>query len=447
MSRRVVITGLGVVSPFGYGAGTLWDALIDGRSAIKRISGFDPSGFACQFAAAADDVSAREYVPKSYRKALKVMARDTELAVVAAKLAVEDAGLVTKGTLGDEASGGAAVTYPPERFGCQIGAGLIAAEVPELGAAMSTSAFEGGKFDYAKWGAPGGGMENLTPLWLLKYLPNMLACHVTIIHDAQGPSNTITCGEASGGLSVGESVRVIERGAADLCFSGGAESKLNHMGMIRQEFAGRIGKITESEGWRAVRPYDPASSGAGIGEGGGIVIVEALEKAQARGAKAYAEVLGIGAGQSRARGAELYEPSGEGLRCAIENALEDAGVSAGEIDAIVPQAASSKAADEAEAAALRAVFGSRLAEVPLVTLTPNIGNTHAGEGGIQASVAALCLKHGMLPARLHAGTPAKDLQAGACGARDARLRRILTCSASLGGQNAALVLGAISNGS
>ncbi|MHC5009244.1 MAG: beta-ketoacyl synthase N-terminal-like domain-containing protein, partial [Planctomycetota bacterium] len=209
MSRSVVITGLGPITAFGPGLDPLWQAMIEGRSAIKRIERFDPGGFECTVAAEMDGdlLNVRKVVPKSYRKAVKVMCRDVELAVGAAAAAIEDAGLITKARDPD-----AEPTIPPARMGCHIGAGLICAEVDELSAALWTSRNESGEFDLKHWGHP--GMENLTPLWLLKYLPNMLACHVTIIHDCRGPSNTITCCEASSGLSIGESVRVIQRGAA-----------------------------------------------------------------------------------------------------------------------------------------------------------------------------------------------------------------------------------------
>ena len=131
------------------------------------------------------------------------MCRDTELAVGAAADAVENARIITAGT-SDEPP-----TIDPSRVGCHIGAGLISAEVNELGSALVTSKKEDGSFDLAHWGRE--GMQNLSPLWLLKYLPNMLACHVTIVHDCRGPSNTITCCEASSGLSIAESRRVIQR--------------------------------------------------------------------------------------------------------------------------------------------------------------------------------------------------------------------------------------------
>ncbi len=470
MSARVVITGLGCVCAFGAGHAALWDGLVSGRSAFKRITRFDPSGFPSRLAGEIADLDAKQYVPKSYRKAVKVMARDTEIAVGAAKLAVEDAGIITKGNSQDETGGGADYTYRPERMGCNIGAGLIAAELDEMAAAMVTAregaakstdvpqsgqvggtgdigdtGGKGGTFTLRAWGggaaesSTGQGMEALTPLWLLKYLPNMLACHVTIIHGAEGPSNTITCAESSGLLSIGESTRIIERGAADLCFSGAAESKLNPMGMLRLDFAGRLAPTGDSEdGASFMRPYDPATTGGLVGEGGAIAILENAETAARRGARVYAEIVGFGGSHSDAR----YEQGedDEGYRYAIENALQDAGIRAEQIDVIVPMGSGVPELDRAEIGAFRAVFGARLASIPLLTVQPNAGNCVAGAGGLQLTAATLALRNQRLPARLNAGTPVAGLLAGAAPSRVAKLQYALLCSGSLGGQNAAVVL-------
>jgi 3-oxoacyl-[acyl-carrier-protein] synthase II len=383
-----------------------------------------------------DDFAGRDFVPKGYRKATKVMARDSEIAVAAAKACVEDARLVTRGTEGESV----APTYPAARLGCQIGAGLIAAETEEMAAAMATAVGEDGGFSLRKWGGEDGrGMESLTPLWLLKYLPNMLACHVTIIHGAEGPSNTITCAEASALLSIGESMRVIQRGAADACFAGGCESRLNVMGLMRWSLAGMLAPTgDETDGSRIVRPYDGAAAGGLLGEGGGILMLEEERAAAARGARAWARLAGFGAGQSDPDYGD--GANDEGMRFAIENALEDAGVSASQVDAVVPMASGVPRLDTAEAGALRAVFGDRLARVPLVTLTPHVGNCTAGQAGVQAAVGAMCLREQRLPARLHAGRPGRGLDAGARGPVAANLNCVLVCTGSLGGQNAAAVL-------
>ncbi|MEX2217964.1 MAG: beta-ketoacyl synthase N-terminal-like domain-containing protein [Phycisphaerales bacterium] len=475
MERRVVITGLGAVCGLGVGIGPLWEGLLAGRSGLRRIRLFDPAGFPCRIGAEVPGFTgAKDYVPKSYRKAVKVMARDIELAVAAAKLAVEDARLVTRGTLPEGATD--PTTYPNARMGCHIGAGLIAAETTELTTAMATAAMSDvagdpdrsagstsdghptsdirRRLDLRAWGDAEGGagaMNNLPPLWLLKYLPNMLACHVTIIHGAEGPSNTITCAEASGLLSIGESLRVIERGDADLCFSGGAESPINHMRLLRMEMTGRLAHTGDAEDGAAfVRPYDAGNRGGGggggglLGEGGGILIVEALDTATGRGARAYAEIAGFGAAHSAPPRDGWIRPAGtdldEGTQYAIENALDDAGLRPDQIDAIIPHASGTPAFDSGEAGALRAVFGGRLREIPLVTLTPSLGDCMASSGGLAVAIAAKCLSEQKLPARLHAGTPPPDLQAGPSPARETPLRHILVATGALGGQNAALIL-------
>ncbi|TVQ61967.1 MAG: hypothetical protein EA378_05745 [Phycisphaerales bacterium] len=460
MRRRVVITGIGVVSGLGPDARSLWSGLLEGRSGLRPVETFDATGYSSHLAGYAAGFHAKDVVPKHYRKAVKVMARDIELAVGAAMDAVAGAGLVTR------ASGAAdgETTYPPDRVGASIGAGLIATDVDELAPAFAASVDDDapGEFSLRKWGE--AGINRLQPLWLLKYLPNMLACHVTIIHGAEGPSNTLTVGEASGLLSIGESSRIIERGDVDCAFAGGAECKVTPMGFLRTQLAGRLASTRDAsgepidDGGRVVRPFDPESPGTIVGEGGGILIVESLETARARGREAYAEVVGFGAAQSRAPyeamaiGArhadgsvpgslELGEAGAEtGLVSAIRRALDDAGIGPESIDAIVPRGLGVAGPDAREALALREVFADRLAGIPIVTVTPMVGDLSAGTGGVLAAVGALCLKEQTLPARLHAGNHPSWLDVAPAPARAAKLEYVLCCSPALGGQNAAIVL-------
>jgi 3-oxoacyl-[acyl-carrier-protein] synthase II len=434
--RRVVITGLGPVTAFGVGIDPLWQALCDGRSALAPIRAFDARGFrSASGAELPESFDVKELVPKSYRKATKVMARDIEIAVGGALAAVRDAGLSTRGTDPDHPP-----TIAPDRFGCQIGAGLIAADLDELTAALSTSKDAAGRFDPGHWGQQ--GMQELTPLWLLKYLPNMLACHVTIIHDCQGPSNTITCNEASSGLSLAESQRVIERGAADACLSGGADSKINPMAYLRQELAGRLAPCTvDEDATKKVKPFDPTSPGALVGEGGGILVLEAEDTARARGARAHAVLAGSGASQSWCDDTVGLVPdaSGESLADAIEAALRDAGIAPDAVDAIIPYGCGVPALDALEANAFARVFGARLADIPIVTIAPAIGATVAGFGTIAVAVAVKCLAEQRLPARLNSGATGR-LRAGAAPTEARALRHVLVCTPSLGGQNSAVVI-------
>ncbi len=423
------------ISGLGIGIESLWQAALEGRTGIAPITMFDASRFDSRIAAEVSDVQVRNHVPKHYRKAIKVMCRDIELAVVAADLAARDAALVTPGT--DEA---AERSYSGSRTGAQIGAGLISSDLEELTAALFHSADEDRKFDIHRWG--NGGMEQLTPLWLLKYLPNMLACHVTIIHDTQGPSNTITCCESSAGLSLAESKRVIERGAADACFCGGAESKLHAMTFYRQMMTGRLTTSHNDDPAGAIRPFDTQADGTVAGEGAGILIAEAAETARARGARVYAELAGAGAGHDVKMEREGLEPesSGRGIAVAIKAALRDAGIGPDAIDVILPFGSGIPASDRAEANAYRTVFGDRLPAIPVWSSKPLVGVSGAGTGGLDAALACKIIAEQTIPPRLNTTQPLEGMQgATAAPATTASLKHALVVSAGMGGQNVALI--------
>ena len=459
MRSRVVITGLGPVCATGVGIDDFWDALLDGRSSLTPIESIDASGFRPKLGGEVDGIKVRDFVPKSYRKATKIMARDTQLAVISAKLAADDAGLTTRGsesTSEPETTPAANLAPPftisPARTGCQIGAGLIAADTQELALAVVSAEDEDGQFSMEKWGTEevgDSGMNNLPPLWLLKYLPNMLACHVTIIHGLEGPSNTIMGAEASAILSIGESTRVIERGSADICFSGGAESRINPLGLLRWDYTGRLADTGEhTDGSTVSMPYNPESLGGIIGEAGGMIIIENEQHASKRGASPYAVIKGFGAAQSPS---PMYpgsskgpgDPAGGidlGLESAIESALADAGLSADDIDLIFPLGLGVPELDRQEQATLESIFGDQMSgagigKIPYFTCTNCVGNTMAAHGGLMVAAAAKCLKEQRLPLNTRFfGTGESASQS------PNQLNHILVCTGSLGGQTAALVL-------
>src|SRR5438067_2471965 len=260
--NRVVITGIGIISPIGIGTKTFWENLLAGKCGLAKTRQFDASGLPCQLAGEVPEYKIGDFVPKSYRKATKVMARDIELAVVAADDAFKDAGLKSKAYTETP-------DFDPKRFGCNIGAGLISAEINELAVAMITALNESNTaLDLKKWGRD--GMNQLTPLWLLKYLPNILACHVTIILGLMGPINTFTCQEASSHLAIGEAFRTIQRGNAELAICGGAESRINPMGLMRQELLKRLNNDYNDRPAESVRPFDEDANGTVYAEGGGL---------------------------------------------------------------------------------------------------------------------------------------------------------------------------------
>ena len=443
MPRSVLITGVGPVSAWGLGAQPHREATAAGTCALAPIRAFDASAYRTTIAGEVpDEFKVANHVPKSYRKATKVMARDIQLAVAAADLAVRDAGLTTAGTDPDAAKAGTlSPTYDPARVGCHIGAGLIAVEADEVTAAFVTARDPAsGEFDMHEWGRV--GMGNLTPLWLLKYLPNMLACHVTIVHDCRGPSNTITCNESSAGLSLGESFRVIERGMADACLCGGAESKLNPYAFFRQEL--RDWMTTDCHpAHAAVRPFDRNATGQVVGEGGAVIVLEAEDTFDRRN-NPYCRISGVAASQSINRQTKntTPDPAGLAIAAAIREALGDADLTPDDIDAVFPYGIGVPDYDTAEAAALASVFGDRLADLPVVSLKPFVGNCGAGSGGIDLAVAAACVKHQHLPPIVNRDSPIEGLS-GNRDAGPAELKHVLVVGTGLGGQNTATVLSSI----
>src|SRR3954462_12242427 len=370
--RRVVVTGLGVITPIGIGAKTFWDNLTAGKCGIRRIEAFDPSSFPSQIAGEVPAYKIGDYVPKSYRKATKVMARDIELAVVAADDAFKDAGIQSK-----------AYTDTPNinarRFGCNIGAGLISVDLNELTQAMAAARSESNpnKLDLQRWGRD--GMSQLTPLWLLKYLPNMLACHVTIVHELKGPSNTITCADASSHLAIGEAFRTIQRGDADLAICGGAETKVVPMSHMRQILLKRCTETHNDSPESAVRPFDADADGTVTAEGGGLFILEEYEHAKSRGAKIYAELVGFGASQDT-HSVTQPEPTGHSYGRAVSKALADADLPPNAVDLLVPCGLGIPGHDRAERAGLHNVFGGGLERVAMAPTKAQTGNLAAGSG-------------------------------------------------------------------
>jgi 3-oxoacyl-[acyl-carrier-protein] synthase II len=437
--KRVVITGVGVISPIGIGRQQFWENLLAGKIGIDRIKQFDPSGFGCHLGGEVPAYKIGDYVPKSYRKATKVMARDIELAVIAADDAFKDSGLKSK-----------AYTETPteipgidgKRFGCNIGAGLISAELNELTSAMTTarSAENTNELDLNRWGKE--GLSQLTPLWLLKYLPNMLACHVTIIHGLMGPSNTITCADASSHLAIGEAFRTLQRGKADLAICGGAESKLNPMGMMRQQLLKRLTESHNDSPTDAVRPFDTDASGSVIGEGGGLLILEEYEHAKKRGAKIYAELLGFAASQDTHRITEP-DPKGHSYANAITNALRDAKKSVSDIDLLIPNGLGIPTHDRAELHGLQKALGDDLKRIPLAPIKAQIGNLAAG-CGVDAAATVLALHSGTIPPSPNTKRPIDGTTLNVSSiTRQSKIKTAVTSVYSLGGQNAAIVISAV----
>jgi 3-oxoacyl-[acyl-carrier-protein] synthase II len=431
-SARVVITGLGAITPLGLTVSDTWVGLCSGTCGIGKITAFDPVGFSCKLAGQVPDYKIQKYVLKTYRKAVKLMSRDIELAVIAANEAFVHAGLITRGIDPEN------VNIDPERVAINLGAGLISCDLVELAPAVAASV-TGGKFDIRKWGKE--GLELVTPLWLLKYLPNMLACHIGIIHDIQGPSNTITCAETSAHLSIAEAAQIIARGGCDFALAGGAEAKVNPIVMIRQCLLKRATHQNNDEPASACRPFDANAKGSVFGEAAGVVILESLENAERRGAKIYAEVAGIGHSNSINPAYEHLEPDGKGIEIAIKKAIADAQIEPEDLDLIIPHGTGIAADDLAEAKAIRSALGEAAAEIHVWPTKSMLSNTGAASGAVDVIAAVCAMADGKIPAAKNCNRKADGCDLNIANKlQEKKIRYALTCSYTYGGQTAAVVL-------
>jgi 3-oxoacyl-[acyl-carrier-protein] synthase II len=296
-----------------------------------------------------------------------------------------------------------------------------------------------GKFDIRKWGKQ--GIELVPPLWLLKYLPNMLACHIGIIHDIQGPSNTITCAEASGQLAIGEAAQILARGDSDIALAGGAEAKVNPIVMIRQCLLRRATSENNEDPATACRPFDADAKGSVFGEGAGVLILESIESARRRGARIYGEIVGVGGSNSINVAYENIEADGKGIRIAIEKAMADAQIEAGDLDLIIPHGTGIASDDLAEARAIESALGEATSEIPVWPTKSMLSNTGAASGALDIIAAVCAMADGMIPA-----TKNCDRKADGCNLnivkqpQQKEIRYALCCSYTYGGQTAAVVL-------
>jgi len=431
-SARVVVTGLGAVSPLGMTVRDMWEGLCAGRCGIGKITPFDPVGFNCKLAGQVPDYKIKQYVPKTYRKAIKLMSRDIELVVIAADEALKSSRLVTKGIDPEK------VNINSERVSINLSAGLISCDLVELAPAVAQSVTDG-RFDIHKWGKE--GIEQVTPLWLLKYLPNMLACHVSIIHDIQGPSNTITCAEAGAHLAIGEAAQIIARGDSDIALAGGAESKVNPIVMIRQCLLKRATTQNNDDPASSCRPFDADAKGSVFGEAAALVVLENIENAKGREARIYAEVIGVGQSTSINPAYEHLEPGGYGLRIAIEKAMADAHIRPEDLDLIIPHGTGIAADDLAEAAAIESALGGAAAKIPVLPTKSMLSNTGAACGALDVIAAVCAMADGKIPAARNC-----DAKADGCNLNivkepiEKKICYALCCSYTYGGQTAALVL-------
>lgn len=385
--RRVVITGMGFVTPLGDSPDRIWERIAAGQGALRRVEAFPVAGLPNDIVAEIRDFDfLKGYALPKFRKALgksrKYMARDIQLAVAAAQRAMSDAGLVDGGV-------------DPTRIGIDLGAGLISTDLDELAPAISMASSNTGQFEFPVWGREGIGV--IEPIWLLKYLPNMLACHISILMDCQGPSNSITEADASSNLAVAEAARIIARGKADVMVTGGADSKIHPLSMTRMALYDTMSRWG-GEPSQGLRPFDARRDGTLPGEGAGILILEELGHALARGARIHGEILGAGSGcDAVPTGGQ--DPEGVGTEIAVRSALREAGIKPEDVGHVNAHAAGFQLGDLAEARAFARVFGP--GGVPVTGLKGYLGNIASGAGAVELIASLVGVNRGLIPPTLN----------------------------------------------
>lgn len=393
--RRVVITGLGAVTAVGDGAEALWQAACQGRSGIaptdllgKAPEDWRPIAGFC-----------KDFVPEKYvtqRKALKVMARDIQLAVAGASLAFADSGIDL--SLEDRT-----------RCGLIAGSGVLNHELDELAPSVYECMDDKGQPDLKKFGET--GIPALFPLWLLKYLPNMPACHISILFDLEGVNNTLTTGASAGLQAVGEAYRILQRGSADLMLAGGAESKVNPMGLSRCALLGYLADLTSKDPQGIYRPFDRSATGLVIGEGAAFLVLEEREHALKRGAKIYAEIAGYGTSAE------------DGRALSMKVALEEARVAPKEISLVQGSGLGLKKEDEKEIDALNEIFQKE--KTTLTSSKPVTGFAGFAAGALDLILAVKAMNTGLVAPLINFTEPVKPLAAEIV--RKTALKKKLDC--------------------
>jgi 3-oxoacyl-[acyl-carrier-protein] synthase II len=407
VKRRVVVTGLGAVSPIGIGMEAFWAALKGGVSGAGRITRFDPAGIDCQIAAEVKGFDPLNWVEK---KDARKMDTFIHYAIAAAAMAVEGANLKVT----DESR---------DRVGVLIGTGM--GGLPMLVEEQRRMLERG----------PG----RVSPFFIPAIITNLASGWISIIYGARGPNSCVSTACATGNHAIGDSLRIIQRGEADAMIAGGTEAVI--VPLTIAGFASMKALSTRNdEPTRASRPFDKNRDGFVMGEGAGVVILEALEAAVQRGAPILAELIGYGM-SADAHHITAPAPEGEGAARSMQAALQDAGVRPEEVDYINAHGTSTPYNDRNETQAIKRLFGAHAARLAVSSTKSMTGHLLGAAGGVEAVATVLALRHGILPPTINYETPDPDcdLDYVPNKPREVPIRVALSNSFGFGGTNATLV--------
>ena len=408
--RRVVITGMGVITPLGSTLPSLWEALCAGRSGVTRITRIPVEDQPTKIAAMVPDFVAEEHID---RKLARHLDRCSQFAIAASRLALIDARLD--------------VTQEPETIGVCIGSGAGCIGVLEEGIEALRK----------------GGPRRVSPFLAAMMLPNMPAAQVSIQFGLKGPSRAISTACATGADNVAAGMELIQRGAARAVLAGGADAVITPLGLAAFASSRSLSRSNE-EPEKASRPFDRRRDGFVMGEGAGVIVLEDLEAARARGARVHAEMLGYGA-TSDAYHITAPPEDGAGVAAAIKLALRSASLRPEDVDYVNAHGTSTPLNDRVETLALKTALGARAYQIPVSSTKSMIGHLLGAAGAVELVVTVLSLQHGFVHAtiNLEEPDPECDLDYVPNVGRPAKMRVALSNSLAFGGHNACLVVGRV----
>lgn len=405
-NKRVVITGMGALSPIGNDAQTNWENALKGVNGIDTITRVDTEEYNVHLAGELKDFNIEDYISK---KDARRMDRFTQYAVVAARQAVEDANL----TINDDNA---------NRIGVWIGSGIGGMET----------------FEVAHTILKNKGPRRVSPFFVPMLIPDMATGQVSIDLGAKGPNGSTVTACATGTNSIGEAFKIIQRGAADAMITGGTEAPITHMALAG--FSASRALSTNDDKETACRPFQEGRDGFIMGEGAGILVIESLESAQARGAQIYAEVVGYGS-TGDAYHITAPAPEGEGGSRAMQAALDDAGIEAKDIQYLNAHGTSTPVGDLYEIKAIKNTFGDAAKNLKISSTKSMTGHLLGATGGIEAIFSALSIRDSKVAPTIHADSPDPecDLDIVPNEAQDLEIEYAMSNSLGFGGHNAVLV--------
>lgn len=422
MRRRVVVTGIGCVTPLGNDVGSTWDSLKQGKSGIDFITHFDASGFPTKFASEVKNYQLGDYIenPERFQHA----GRNIRFAIGAAVQAMKDSGL------NDE-------KFDPTRFGVYLGAGEGQQDF-FLFMQLIANAQRNGEFDMEQFTRE--GLERLNPEEEREQEPNMPAGHLAGLFNAQGPNLNCLTACAASSQAIGEATEIIRQGEADIMMSGGAHSMIHPFGVTGFNLLTALSTRNDAP-QAASRPFDKDRDGFVLGEGAGILILEELEHAKKRGAEIHGEIIGYGSTADAYRITDIH-PEGRGGTAAIKMALNDAETNTDEIDYINAHGTSTAVNDKVETLAIKQALGEDAYKTPVSSTKSMMGHLIAAAGSAEAIVCLLSMKENLLPPTINYSTPDPncDLDYIPNEVREATVNKALSNSFGFGGQNISLIL-------